>query len=230
MSDLIKLQHKIGITFKDLSLLNQSLVHSSYINEVPGTGLNSYERMEFLGDAVLGLVIAEKLYCDLPGSAEGELTRLRSALVRRETLANIAIQIGLGEYLHLGKGEDAGGGRGKTVNLAGAFESLVAAIYLDQGLETTRYFILNIFGPEIYKQAHISAKADYKSQLQEILQAKKQMTPTYHLVDVSGPDHDRLFNIEVKSGNITLGKGQGKSKKIAETEAARMALENIVEL
>jgi ribonuclease-3 len=210
--------------------LDQALVHSSYINENPGIALASYERMEFLGDAVLGLVIAEKLYQDLPESAEGELTRLRSALVRRETLANIAGRIGLGEYLHLGKGEEAGGGRKKLVNLSGAFEALVAAIYLDQGLEIARDFILEIFGPEIYKKAHLGVGADYKSQLQEILQSTKQMTPAYHVVSVTGPDHDRLFTIEVKAGKIVLGKGQGKSKKAAETEAARKALENMPHL
>jgi ribonuclease-3 len=230
VSDLFHLQQEIGVFFRDPLLLDQALVHSSYVNENPDAAPSSYERMEFLGDAVLGLVIAEKLYKDLPESAEGELTRLRSALVRRETLANIAESIGLGEYLHLGKGEEAGGGRNKLVNLAGAFESLIAAIFFDQGLEAARNFILKVFGPEIYKLAHISAGADYKSQLQEIMQARKQMTPVYHLVSAAGPDHDRLFTVEVKAGDTILGRGQGKNKKAAETEAARAALMSLTGL
>jgi ribonuclease III len=225
LPDLSQLQDSLGIVFIDTLYLEQALVHSSYINENPGIAPVSNERLEFLGDAVLGLVIAQKLYQDFPQSSEGELTRFRAALVRRETLAQIAVEISLGSYLLLGRGEESGGGREKTANLAGAFEALIASIYLDQGLETTRTLILKLFGPEIHKQARQVAGTDYKSQLQEIIQAQRQQTPVYHMVQASGPDHDRLFTIEVRIGNTVLGRGTGKSKKTAEMEAARTALE-----
>jgi ribonuclease-3 len=227
LSDLNQLQNTLGIAFQDLSLLKLALIHTSYINENPGVASVPYERLEFLGDAVLGLVIAEKLYQDLPGAPEGELTRLRAALVRREMLAELAQQIDLGKYLYLGIGEQAGGGRRKPVNLAGSFEALIAAIYLDQGLQTARAFILNMFGPQIHRQADQAASTNYKSLLQEKIQAEFQVPPAYEVVESSGPDHDRLFIIEVKILDKVLGRGSGKSKKAAETEAARDALEHL---
>jgi ribonuclease III len=227
LADLNQLQKTIGIKFKNPAVLSQALVHSSYINENPGLASVPNERLEFLGDAVLGLIIAEKLYQDLPESAEGELTLLRSALVRREALAQAARTIGLGDYLLLGKGEEAGGGRDKAANLAGALEALIASIYLDRGLNTTRNFILKLFGPQLYSQAHQGAGTDYKSQLQEIIQAERQITPSYHLIEAVGPDHDKRFTIEVHAGDSVLGIGIGKSKKTAEMEAARSALEKL---
>jgi ribonuclease III len=227
LTDLSQFQNSLDIFFKNTSYLEQALVHSSYINENPGIAPVSNERLEFLGDAVLGLVIAQKLYQDFPQSSEGELTRLRAALVRRETLALIAVEIKLGDYLLLGRGEESGGGREKTANLAGAFEALIAAIYLDQGLDATGKLILQLFGPEIHKQAQQVAGTDYKSKLQEIIQAQQQQTPVYHLVEATGPDHDRQFTIEVKIGHSVLGRGTGKSKKAAEMEAARAALEGL---
>jgi ribonuclease III len=224
MADLVSLQNIIEINFNDTALLELALVHSSYINEKPGLTPDSNERLEFLGDAVLGLVIAQKLFQDLPQSAEGELTRLRSALVRRETLAQIARTINLGEYLYMGKGEELGGGRDKPANLAGAFESLIAAIYLDQNLAAARKFIIRLFGPEIYKQAHQSAGTDYKSKLQEIIQAEHQIAPSYHLVQATGPDHAKQFVVEVRMGENVLGRGSGTSKKMAEMEAAHQVL------
>lgn len=227
MTDISSLQKLIGITFNNKELLELALVHSSYLNEKPGLALDSNERLEFLGDAVLGLVIAEKLFQDLSESAEGELTRLRSALVRRETLAQIARQIDLGKYLSLGKGEEAGGGRDKPVNLAGAFEALIAAIYLDQGILTARQFILRLFGAEIYKQAHLGAGTDYKSRLQEIIQAEHQIAPSYHIIQATGPDHAKEFVVEVRMGEKVLGSGFGKSKKTAEMEAAHSVLKSL---
>ncbi len=228
--NLAQLQNSLGIFFNDTSILEQALIHSSYINENPGFTFVSNERLEFLGDAVLGLVIAQKLFQDFPLSPEGELTRLRAALVRRETLALIANDIKLGRYLLLGRGEESGGGREKTANLAGAFEALIASIYCDQGLEVTSKLILKLFGPEILKQAQQVAETDYKSQLQEILQAQRQQTPIYHLIEATGPDHARLFTIEVKIGHTILGRGTGKSKKAAEMEAAKAALKNLSKL
>jgi ribonuclease-3 len=225
MADLAEFEQKIGFSFHHPAYLELALVHSSYINENPGLADESNERLEFLGDAVLGLVIAERLYQDFPRSPEGELTRLRAALVRRETLAQMARKIDLGAYLSLGNGEETGGGREKTANLAGAFESLIAAIYLDQGLESARRFVLNLFGPEIYQQAHRGAGTDYKSKLQEIMQAQRQITPNYVLIEAVGPEHDKQFTVEVWAGVEALGRGAGKSKKLAEMAAAKVALQ-----
>lgn len=221
------LEQRLGVVFKDRTLLDLALIHSSYINENSGIVPASNERLEFLGDAVLGLVTAEKLYQDFPESDEGELPRLRSALVRRETLAQIAGLIDLGDYLRLGVGEEAGGGRKKPANLARALESLIAAIYLDGGLELARKSILKLFGPEIWEQAQEGAGTDYKSKLQEIIQAQQQVTPDYQLIKATGPDHARQFTVEVKAGNTVLGQGTGKSKKAAEMDAARVALKTL---
>ena len=226
MADLAALQQTLGISFNDPSLLEQALVHSSYVNENPS--LASNERLEFLGDAVLGLVIAEKLYQDFPHFDEGEMTKLRAALVRGGTLARVARTIKLGDYLYLGKGEEASGGRRKPANLAGALEAMIAAIFLDQGLTTSNDFVLRLFNEELQRVgASQEAGVDYKSQLQELIQAREQQKPTYQLVVAVGPDHDRRFTVEVRVGDTVLGKGSGKSKKAAETEAAHTALEQL---
>jgi len=227
LADLAALQQTLGISFNNPSRLEQALVHSSYVNENPGFAPVSNERLEFLGDAVLGLVVAEKLYQDFPYSAEGEMTRLRAALVRGNTLARVARTIKLGDYLYLGKGEEASGGRRKPANLAGGLEAMIAAIFLDQGSIATREFILRLFNEELQKVASRGARVDYKSQLQEIIQAREQQTPAYQLVEAMGPDHDRRFTVEVRVGDTVLGKGSGKSKKAAEAEAARTALEQL---
>ena len=224
MADLAALQQTLGIFFNDPSLLEQALVHSSYVNEKPGIALASYERLEFLGDAVLGLVVAERLYQDFPHSAEGELTRLRAALVCRDTLARMARTIKLGDYLYLGKGEQASGGRHKPANLAGALEAIIAAMFLDQGSITAGDFVLSLFQEELQRVASHGAIVDYKSQLQEFIQAREQQIPVYQVVETMGPDHDRRFTVEVSAGDSVLGRGSGKSKKTAETEAARAAL------
>ena len=227
LADLAVLQQILGVSFKDPSLLEQALVHSSYINENPGSALTSNERLEFLGDAVLGSVIAEKLYHDLPSFTEGEMTKLRATLVCRDTLAQAARAIGLGDYLYLGKGEEASGGQHKPVNLAGALEAVIAAIYLDQGAATAKDFILRLFNKELQKVVSQGAEVNYKSQLQELIQAREQQTPAYHVIEATGPDHDRRFTVEVKVGDTVLGRGSGRSKKEAETEAARSALERL---
>lgn len=227
MADLAALQQTLCIFFNDPSRLEQALVHSSYINENLGFVPASNERLEFLGDAVLGLVVAEKLYQDFSYSTEGEMTRLRADLVRRDTLARVARTIKLGDYLYLGKGEEASGGRRKPANLAGALEAMIAAIFLDQGLTTTREVILRLFNGELQKVASQGGGVDYKSQLQELIQDREQQTPAYQLVEAMGPDHDRRFTVEVRAGGTVLGRGSGKSKKMAETEAARAALEQL---
>ena len=220
MADLDALQKTLGIRFKDRSLLEQALIHTSYINENPQLALNSNERLEFFGDAILGFIIARELYRRFPDLSEGGMTKLRASVVRRDALYHTARAIHLGDYLYLGRGEEASGGRRKPANLARAVEALIAAIFLDQGLASVRNFILRATRQELKKEAD----ADYKSRLQELLQARQQPKPTYRVIAVAGPAHDRAFTVEVRVGGNVLGRGLGKSKKAAETEAARSAL------
>ena len=227
MTEPASLSETLKISFHNLSLLEQAMVHSSYINENPGYAPFSNERLEFLGDAVLGFIVAEKLHQDYPHLTEGEMTRLRSVLVRRDTLVRIARAIRLGDYLYLGKGEEASGGRDKPANLAGALEAVIAAVYLDQGLTAIRELVLRLFNDELQKVVGEGAEVDYKSQLQELIQSKYQLTPNYRLIEATGPDHDKKFIVEVMVGEMVLGRGMGKSKKIAEAEAARSALEQL---
>ena len=227
MADLAELQKSLGVSFNDLSHLEQALIHSSYLNENPSFAPTSNERLEFLGDAVLGLVIAEKLYLSFPQFSEGEMTRARAALVRRDTLARVARVISLGGFLYLGKGEEASGGRHKASNLAAALEAVIAAIFLDRDLATTKEIILRLFNEEIERAVSQGAGVDYKSQLQELVQAKQQPPPVYELVEAVGPAHDRWFTVEVKISDTVLGKGSGRSKKMAETEAAYSALQRL---
>jgi len=227
LADLDALQQTLGISFNDSSLLEEALVHSSYINENPSLAPASNERLEFLGDAVLGLIVAERLYQDFPHADEGEMTRLRAALIRRDTLARMARAIGLGDYLYLGKGEEASGGRRKPANLAGALEAVIAAIFLDQGSAITKDFILRLLNPELQKAVSQGAGVDHKSRLQQLIQAREQQTPVYRVVEAIGPDHDKWFTVEVMVGDTVLGRGSGKGKKAAETEAARSALKQI---
>jgi ribonuclease-3 len=227
MPDIAILQKTLGVTLSNRKLLEQALVHSSYINEPPGFTLGHNERLEFLGDAVLDCIIAEKLYQDLPDLNEGEMSKLRAALVRRDTLADIARNIKLGDFLLMGKGEEASGGRNKAPNLAGAMEAVIAAIYIDRGWLTARDIILKLYGDAWVKIARQGTGLDYKSKLQEVMQSKLQLTPSYRLVSETGPDHDKSFTVEVSTGGRVLGRGTGKNKKLAETEAARAALEQL---
>jgi len=227
LADLATLQQSLGISFNDLSLLQQALVHSSYISENPGFVPASNERLEFLGDAVLGLIIVEKLYQDFPQFTEGEMTRLRDALVCQDTLARVARTIKLGNYLYLGKGEKAGGGQQKPTNLARALEAVIAAISLDQDPVITREVILKLFDKELQRVASRGIEVDYKTRLQELIQARVQQIPAYRVVATTGPEHKKKFTVEVRIGDTVLGKGTGKSKKMAETEAARSALQRL---
>ena len=227
MADLATLQQILGISFNNPSLLEQALVHSSYINENPGFAPTSNERLEFLGDAVLGFIVTEKLYREFPYFTEGEMTRVRATLVRGDTLAHIATTIRLGDYFYLGKGEEASGGRYKPTNLAGTLEALIAAIFLDQNLVTARDFILRLLHKELQKIVSQGVEVDYKSQLQELIQSRQQPTPIYYVVVATGPDHNKMFTVEVRVGDIVLSRGTGKSKRMAETEAARLALERL---
>jgi ribonuclease-3 len=228
LANIAELQQSLGVSFKDLALLEQALIHSSYVNENHGLTLTSNERLEFLGDAVLGLIFAEKLYWDFPQFGEGKMTKLRAALVRQETLARMARTVRLGDYLYLGKGEGSSGGQGKPSNLAGALEAVIAAVFLDQGLAATREFILRLFNEELASAVTRGADADYKTQPQELTQARQQPPPVYQLIEAEGPAHDKRFTVEVKTGDTVLGKGVGKSKKAAEAEAAHSALRRLL--
>jgi ribonuclease-3 len=220
VANLSALQKTLRVRFKDRSLLEQALVHTSYLNENPHLVLSSNERLEFLGDAVLGFIIAVELYRRFPDISEGEMTKLRASVVRRDALAHVARAIHLGDYLFLGRGEEASEGRRKPANLARAMEAVIAAIFLDRGLAVTRGFILRLVGRELNK----GVESDYKSRLQELLQAKQKSKPAYRVIAVAGPEHDRTFTVVVRVGGKVLGRGSGKSKKAAETKAASIAL------
>lgn len=212
----------MGVSFGDRQLLEQALRHSSYVNENPELEYSN-ERLEFLGDAVLGLVVAERLFLDSPDFSEGGLTRARAALVREETLARLGEGLELGKYLHLGKGEEKSGGRYNPRNLARALEALIGALFLDQGMGVTGRFILRIIGEEV-SGSQLPAAVDSKTSLQELVQSWQQAAPVYELVSEAGLPHDRVFTIAVRVGDRVLGTGSGKSKKMAETEAAAAAL------
>lgn len=225
MPDIIKLQQRLHYTFKDIDVLRLALVHRSYLNESQEPGISSNERLEFLGDAVLGLVVAQELYQLNPDWSEGEMTRLRSLLVRRETLAELARGLDLGSYLCLGKGEAASGGRERPSNLASALEAVIGATFLDGGFRAAKRVVLRLLGREMETVTKSKPPTDYKSRLQEVVQARRKVTPTYRTVAVVGPEYDRQFMVEVLAGDEVLGRGRGLSKQLAEMDAARAALE-----
>lgn len=229
MADFDTLQSVLGVQFEDVSLLKQALVHRSYLNENPGFELASNERLEFLGDALVGLVVANKLYRQFPELQEGELTRLRSNLVRKETLAHLAVSLGLGDYLYLGKGEELSGGRERESNLARGFEAVVGAIFVDRGFAEARDFVLRKLGEELERVIWDESAVDYKSALQQFTQSKLQLTPIYRTMSEVGPHHEREFTVEVLVGGKVIGRGEGRSKQVAEKEAAHAALESLLE-
>lgn len=215
------LEEKIDYTFKNKDLLREALTHSSYANE-QHNGRACNERMEFLGDAVLSIVSAEYLFEKFPGMPEGKLSKLRSSLVCTQSLSGFAREIHLGDYLLLGKGERASGGADRPSILEDAFEALIAAIYLDGGMECAKRHILRFLSRDV--DNHRSVFKDYKTALQEIVQKNPDETLNYVLVGESGPDHDKRFEAEVHLNSNVIGKGTGRSKKQAEQEAAREAL------
>jgi ribonuclease III len=213
------LEEALGIHFQNPDLLHMALTHRSYIYETAGAGLSSNERLEFLGDSILAFISADYLYHTFPELNEGELSDLRAALVRGETLANFARAIKLGNFLLMGKGE-----QGSQRVLASAFEAVLGAIYLDQGLEAVQRFLMPRLEPLAH---HIVAKRlfkDHKSLFQELAQAHDGITPSYRLVSQEGPSHKREFTVEVLLGEQVAGRGQGRNKQAAEQEAARKAL------
>ena len=227
LSDLGALQAIFGIHFKNESLLRQALVHRSYLNENPALHLVSNERLEFLGDAVLGFVVASELYSRFPDFSEGELTKLRSALVRGETLSRIALSLQLGDYLYLGRGEEDSGGRSRSRNLSCTLEAVIGAVFLDQGLDVAKGFIMKLLGSELDGVVEDKFTDDYKSRLQQIIQSERKITPIYRTIEEIGPDHAKVFTVEVLAGDTILGQGCGRSKRSAEMDAARHALQGL---
>ena len=227
MTDLGTLQATLGVNFKDESLLQQALVHRSYLNENAELRLTSNERLEFLGDAVLGFVVASELYDRFPDLSEGDLTNLRATLVRGETLGQIALSLELGEYLYLGRGEEDSGGRTRLRNLSCALEAVIGAVFVEQGFDVTRSFILNLLGDKIPLAAEDKSQVDYKSRLQHIIQSEQKITPAYRTIEEVGPDHAKVFTVEVLAGDSVLGQGSGRSKRAAEMDAARQALQKL---
>ena len=217
------LETKLNYKFNNIELLKNALVHSSYANEVRGN-THSNERLEFLGDSVLSIIVADHIYHKYPNMPEGELTRLRASLVCEKSLCALSRELGIGEYLLLGRGEDKNGGRERDSILADAFEAVLAAIYLDGGMDAAKTHIMNTVLRDLKHHGNDDTFKDYKTTLQEIIQRNPEESVTYILVDEFGPDHDKHFTVAVKLNSNVIGQGSGKSKKQAEQTAARQAL------
>jgi ribonuclease-3 len=222
---LTVLQEKLDHKFNDITLLNAALTHSSYANENVKRGSISNERLEFLGDSILGMAVAALIYNEKPNLTEGQMTRLRAELVCEKSLAALATELGLGEYLILGRGEEKSGGRNRPSLRADAFEAILAAMYLDGGFEPVRALIAKIFKSRL--DSPILSITDYKTALQEAVQVKSGHSLVYHLVNEQGPDHEKQFTVEARLNDKALGTGTGKSKKIAEQNAAKAAIERL---
>lgn len=220
-----QLEEKLGYSFRDEALLVNALTHSSYANENREEGVPSNERLEFLGDSVLGFVTAKHLYAMSPSLPEGKMTRLRAELVCEHSLYGVAKELNLGEYLRMGHGEEKSGGRQRASILADATEAVIAAIFLDGGMEPAAEFVERmVLSPEAVKAHHAT---DYKTELQELVQQKAGQMLKYHEAGESGPDHDKLFLAEVSLNGQIIGKGSGRTKKEAEQAAACKALERL---
>jgi ribonuclease-3 len=217
------LEERLGHTFADRTLCEAALTHKSWLNEAPGAGRTDNERLEFLGDAVLALIVSDLLMRRFPDRAEGELSKTRAVLVSEAGLSKTAQAIGLGQWIFLGRGEDQAGGRAKASILSDALEALMGAIYLDAGLPAARLVAERLFG-EALKDADKETRHDYKSRLQERSQALLQATPQYRVVGQEGPDHDKRFSVAISLAGREYGRAVGRSKKEAEQSAAAQAL------
>jgi ribonuclease III len=224
--DLSKFEAEANIHFRDQALLKQAFTHRSYLNENRATGLEHNERLEFLGDAVLELVITDYLYKRFTEMNEGELTSLRSALVNWDTCAAVAQKLGVNDYLLLSKGESKDTGRARQYILANACEALIGALYMDQGYDAAKNFIITHFSPLTDEIVEKGTWIDAKSLFQAKAQEHEGVTPTYKTIREEGPDHDKHFVVGVFIGSDKAGEGQGRSKQDAEQEAARNALSN----
>ena len=220
------LEQKIGYTFQNKALLESALTHSSFANESKGRACACNERLEFLGDSVLGFTIAGYLYHHYPDLPEGKLTKLRAELVCEPSLVKVADRLALGAHLRLGKGEDQSGGRKRPSILADAVEAIFAAVLLDSNIQTAQNVVLSLL-EENLKTTKPGTTADNKTALQELIQRKSEQHLSYHLIAATGPDHQKIFQVEVKLNDETIGAGSGKSKKEAEQAAAGYALEKL---
>ena len=220
------LSKKININFNDISLLKRALTHRSYLNENRDVDKNN-ERLEFLGDAVLELIISQYLYNKYPDRPEGDLTSFRSAIVRTESLADASRELNYGKYLRLAKGEEESGGRDKDYILANTFEAVLGAIYIDQGYQKCKDLVERVLITKIDNIVKNRLDIDSKTKIQEIAQEKYKLTPTYEVVKESGPDHNKEFIVAVKIGEKVIGKGKGSSKQRAEESAAKKGLKYI---
>ncbi len=226
--DTANFDHNLGIEFRDRELLVRSLTHPSFVNEHPNLQQEDNQRLEFLGDAVLSFICGEWLYNRFPQAAEGYLTRLRAALVRTERLAGFADRVQVGAALRLGKGEEDNGGRQRAGNLCAAFEALIGALYLDQGVDAARNFVLPFFEPALDEILKLELDRDAKSVLQEWCQAHLGVTPSYQTIGASGPDHAKVFTVAVYIGGDKHAEGVGPNKQAAAQAAAQRALEIIL--
>ena len=217
------LETKLNYKFNNIKLLQNALTHTSYANEVRN-GITSNERLEFLGDSVLSIIVSEHIFKTFPNMPEGDLTRLRASLVCEKALCSFSRELELGKYLRLGKGEEKCGGRERDSILADAFEAVLAAIYLDGGMEAAKKHALNFVLRELEHHSEDDANKDYKTTLQEIIQRNPEESVSYYLIGESGPDHDKSFEVEVRLNSNVIGTGIGKSKKQAEQMAAKQAL------
>lgn len=219
--NISEFENRIGYKFKDISLLETALTHSSYANEKQ-LSRDCNERLEFLGDSVLGVITAEYFYHNVKHLPEGEMTKKRAACACEKSLFGFAKEIDLGKYIYLGRGEENTGGRNRASILADAFEAVIAAIYLDGGLDEARKFVLDFVKKAATQQINLR---DYKTELQEIIQKNPDEHLSYTLVGESGPDHNKRFEVEVNLNSNVIGCGIGRSKKLAEQQAAKQALE-----
>jgi len=224
MDVLRKFSAKLGLNFTKLTLLHQALTHTSYANECKNATILHNERLEFLGDAILDVIVSEYLFRQFPTLPEGELTKARAVIVCEPTLARCSAELGVGEYLFLGKGEAGSGGRERTSILADAFEAIIGAIYLDNGFEAATHFVLQQLQADLLSVERGEYVKDYKTLLQEVIQKQTDSKIIYEIVEESGPDHHKLFKVAVIVNSNQLGSGLGKSKKEAEQHAAKQAL------
>lgn len=224
---LNELEEKIGYRFTNRDYLVNALIHKSYLHEVPDFALGSNERLEFLGDSVLGFIVSSDLFTAQPGMPEGQLSALRGVLVRLNTLAELAEPLELGQYMYMSHGEEAAGGRARGTNIGRAIEGLLGAVYLDGGLEAAERVWHKILGERSMEQMQEVLRSDYKSALQQFTQAHLKSTPEYRIVGTSGPEHAKQFHVEVRAGDRVLAGGVGRNKQLAEQAAAEAALGNL---
>jgi ribonuclease-3 len=220
----------LGVKFNNLDLLTRALTHRSFVNEYDGDDpIKDNERLEFLGDAILDVIVAEMLFKKFPDVSEGELTQLRAALVKTESLAMIATKFQLGEYLRIGRGEENSGGRQRVNNLCRGFEAVIGAMYLDSDLKTVEDFVMPTLNELLNYVLENNLHIDARSELQERIQASLSITPSYRIAGADGPDHAKEFHMEVTIGDVVIGTGIGTSKRAAAQEAARAALQHLQE-